>query len=239
MPKRKLFSSRNAMIYALFIGTGIFACADTITIGSDTSLNVYPFNADLYAGEYQQVYSASAFSGLVEITAITFFSIPDALSNSISGDFTIDLSTTSAGVGSLSTTYANNIGANNAQFFNGVVISATSFDGAPFLYDPSQGNLLMDVQVNGPLCPPCGGDFFAGPSTDTDRVFNLGGNGAATAGFLTTPGGLKTMFTVTPVGTTIPEPSSLSLLLLGIGAFGLVREVKRRAFLCRRVSTLQ
>jgi len=148
-----MFSSRNAMIYALFIGTGIFACADTITIGSNTSLNVYPFNANLYAGEYQQVYSASAFSGPAEITAITFFPIPDALSNSISGDFTIYLSTTGAGVGSLSTTYANNIGANNAQFFNGVVISVTSFDGAPFLYDPSQGNLLMDM-------PPMRGRLF-------------------------------------------------------------------------------
>jgi hypothetical protein len=84
----------------------------------------------------------------VDITGITFFAVP---TTTISGDFTVNLSTTSAkttfGPRGLSDIYATNIGADNAQFFSGTVTDVLSFSGGPFPYNPSQGNLLLDVKA--------------------------------------------------------------------------------------------
>src|SRR5580704_12002820 len=172
-----LASSVIAILAGSFCGV---ASADSVTIGNATSNNGDPFNVPTYIGDYQQVYNAALFSGPVDITAITFFAATTIPTTTISGDFTLDLSTTSAGSDTLSTTYADNLGADNTQFFSGVVSKVLTFDGTPFLYDPSQGNLLLDVDV---LSKPLGsGALAAGCSTDTNRVFNLGGNGAPTIG---------------------------------------------------------
>ncbi len=222
---------RFLLSFALVLAPAGLAFADTVTIGAgDVDGNVYPFNDSSYAGEYQQVYSASQFSGPEEITAITFFPYVGTPSTTISGDYTIDLSTTSAGVGTLSGTYANNIGANNAQFFSGAVSDVLTFTGGPFLYDPSQGNLLLDVSVV-TANSFTGNSLAAGCSAVTERVFNVGGNGAAVADYNVdcsgTAYGLETEFTMTPAGTTVPEPHSLLLLLTAIAAVGLAAGKKR------------
>jgi hypothetical protein len=197
------------------------ARATTVTIGTTDSSNAYPFTATGYLGEYQQDYSSAFFSGPVEITGIAFFAAASFPNTKISGDFTIDLSTTTAtttsGVGSLSDVYAANIGANNMQFFSGTVADVLSFSGGPFLYDPSQGNLLLDVQV---LTPNgVNGFMAAGCSTDTNRVFNVGGSGSPSQDGLSCPsgfGGLQTAFTFTAATPPIPEPGTLLLFALGL-----------------------
>ncbi len=205
------------------------AYADSVTIGTNTSLNGAPFYPG-YSGEYQQVYSASAFSGPVLITGITFFpgSLGLITSTPISGQFTINLSTTSAGVSTISLTYASNIGADNALFFSGTVSNVFSFAGGPFHYDPLLGNLLMDVNTISASGAPI---LLAGCSPDTNRVFNLGGTGAPRRGNFPLCGaigyGLLTEFTIAPVTTPVPEPATL--LLVGSGIAGLWLKRKKRA----------
>jgi hypothetical protein len=127
------------------------------------SSNCFPFGC-VEEMRYQQVYDAAAF-GLTEphlITAIAF-------RNDQSGDaFTknhpdvqINLSTTGAAVDGLDSTFANNVGADDTIVHNGALVLSSPlapqvgpkpFDvvislATPFLYDPAQGNLLLDVTV--------------------------------------------------------------------------------------------
>src|SRR5437868_3150041 len=91
------------------------------------SNNGFPFNLSTFglsAQRYQQVYNASqfsAFTGPVFINQIAFR--PDAQSgaafSSTLSNVRIDLSTTSASAGTLSSTYANNVGANDTIVFSG------------------------------------------------------------------------------------------------------------------------
>ena len=215
-----------SVLFIVLTGTSLSASADTVTFVATGTGNDFPFGSSVYSGEYQQVYSASLFSGPVDITSITFFSDPDFGSATITGNYTLDLSTTSASTvkdsSGLSTTYASNIGTNNAVFFNGPASSILTFSGTPFLYDPSTGNLLLDVEVHTPS-PDVASAFQAGCSSQTNRVFNLNGSGPPTSGNVssicsgTTGFGLETTFTVTPIPTSVtPEPSSLVLLGSGL-----------------------
>src|SRR5262245_60001681 len=116
---------------------------------------------------YQQVYSASQFSsitGPVKITQIAFRpdgSVTDANLTIIFNSVQMDLSTTSSTPSTLSTTFASNIGADNATVFNSFVFLTAPVTGppggpkdftiasaiTPFIYDPSAGNLLLDVRA--------------------------------------------------------------------------------------------
>lgn len=204
------------------------ASAAAITFGSGAGANSFPFGDSNYLGEYQQVYDGSLFSGSVNITQLTFFAGPGFPFDKISGNYTLHLSTTAAGVGSLSTVYANNIGADNSLFFSGTVSNVLSFTGTPFLFDPTQGNLLLDVFVN--TSNSTRSRFAAGCSTQINRVFNFFGN-SASYGIGGSPGqctpnsyGLQTQITFTPAA--VPEPLTLSLF--GAGAAGLAALRRRK-----------
>lgn len=97
----------------------------------------------------------------------------------------------------------------------------------PFFYNPSLGNLLLDVRNFG------GGtttqfDSQSAVSDSISRVFTnsvVGGlNGVNSPTGVTNTEGLVTKFTT----SAIPEPGSLVLLSAGLAAFGLVRRQQRR-----------
>jgi hypothetical protein len=216
------------------------------------SNNGFPFNIAFFgisSQRYQQVYASSQFSGFGGhpelITQIAFR--PDAQFGSAFSstlpNVRIDLSTTHAVPGSLSSTFANNVGPNDQVVFSGPLHLSSSFTGPPngpkafditiplqhpFLYNPSQGNLLLDVR-----------NFGGGSTTQFDATFNFGSNssraftitsnGVNDPTGLTDNGALVTQFTGTlpTSGGGVPEPSTLALF--GVGAASLVvRRWRRR-----------
>jgi hypothetical protein len=229
---------RISMALLVGLGSANLAKADLTIVApgalaatEGNSNNGYPFNLGnfgLPSDRYQQVYAASDFGSLGGpelITQILFR--PDAgtgaaFSSTLS-NVLIDLSTTSATPGTLSSTFANNVGADNTTVFSGALSLSSSDSGpsagpknfdivitlmTPFLYNPASGDLLLDVTNFG------GGSttqFDATVSSaDVARVFTeaTSGGSGATSGTYADNSGLVTEFKF-----TTPEPSAFVLLL--------------------------
>jgi hypothetical protein len=204
-----------------------------VIIGTADTGNCYPFlcndsGTDVGQSiEYQQVYTSTAFSGPISITQLTFYQIFAAQfggsTTVLDGNYQISLSTTSAPVNGLSTNLASNIGADNTLFFNGnlggmSVNPSLNITGGPFNYDPSKGNLLVDIFVTNQANVPngSGNGYNDADSTGsvTSRAYFLAGStqfGNADSV------GLVTGFNV----ASIPEPSGFVLagtaLIAGLG----------------------
>jgi hypothetical protein len=194
-------------------------------VGTGTGGNAFPFGAST-GTIYQQVYASSDFaSGPQFVNAFQFFFFPEggpALSTAV---YNIFLSTTSAAVDGLNTVNLDaNRGADNTLFgtfaLGGVAPSILVFAGTPFVYDPSAGNLLIDMRISGQTT--IGTAAFWANNGDAggvySRVYNFG---TGTSGF-----GLQTEFLTTPV-TAIPEPATLALVATGLVALGLIRRRKQ------------
>ena len=130
--------------------------------------NAFPFDIGstgrIDTMRYQQLYDASQFSNFSAggfITQVIFR--PDAFAGGAFSttlpDIQINLSTTSVPDDGLSLTFANNIGPDETVVFSGPLPLSSAFSGGipkdfdivinlttPFFYDPSMGNLLLDVR---------------------------------------------------------------------------------------------
>src|ERR1035438_8225275 len=153
---------------SVLAGSLLLACIPamaTVVVGLPPDAgtgNCFPFGC-AYSGEYQQVYTSSLFSGPLTITDLEFFNtiVNFGATAMNSGNWAISLSTTSANWNSLSSNFASNIGANNTLVFSGNLAQAWAFGdtltinlSTPFTYDPTKGNLLMDVVVTTRPMPP-------------------------------------------------------------------------------------
>jgi hypothetical protein len=158
--------------------------------------NSLPFGAN-GDGVYQQVYSSSLFSGPIKITGLSFFigeyTVPPNV-GFVSGTYAVSLSTTSVAVGALD---PNNMGANlgddDKTVFSGSLNGGMTIDVKPFNYNPSQGNLLLTIEItNGSSGVPGGNFWRAAFDTGTSRAYNFPwGGGADNIG-------LTTLFTFVP-----------------------------------------
>jgi hypothetical protein len=184
---------------------------------------------------YQQVFSASQFpssTGPLMITQIAFRPDGSVTDPSLIIRFDsvqIDLSTTSRTPSTLSTLFASNVGADDTTVFNSFVFVnapvtgppggpkdfTVSFALKPFIYDPSAGDLLLDVRA-----VESGGGISAPFDAESNNPFtaHLDAPDISAASGTSFATGLVTEFQFTPV----PEPSTLVLaslgtLLVGVG----------------------
>lgn len=152
---------------------------------------------------YQQVFAAAQFSrlrtggGLINRIAFRGHGPGIPFSGTIP-QLQVNLSTASKAPDGLSSTFAENVGADDTQVFSGPLQAAVTFNGdptnfeivitfvMPFYYDPAKGNLLLDVRnlAGGTQVPPSDqeidGTIASGDSVS--RVYNYGDVNAAGAG---------------------------------------------------------
>ena len=202
-----------------------------LTIGDPgDGTNCFPFTCSndpaFPSTRYQQVYNSSLFSGQAFINQVAFFaSEPVSID---AANYDIRLSTTSKAVNSLDTAdLDNNVGSDETGFFSGVLggLSDAVFaiNGTPFAYDPSLGNLLVDVRKDDLPAPGSGfldarnGSF----GDDSSRAHNFGTAfeqwGLVTRFQLGSQGGPGPGPGPGPdPNDPIPEPASVILVGLGL-----------------------
>jgi hypothetical protein len=195
---------------------------------------------------WQQVYSSAAFSSFGQGPGqITSMGYNINASGGTVYSVQVNLSTTTKAVDGLSTTFSQNVGADDMMVLGASTLYWTGnpagYDGTinfttPFVYNPAAGNLLVDLRVyrSGTAIGSFEDLHAFATSRPGDWVSSvLTGDVNATAGGTTTLG-LDTLFTYTPV----PEPK-VGLLVLGLcvvigcGRFQQGRITNRRQYQTR------
>ena len=221
---------KSALIGAVAL-LALPSAANALVIGSPDAGNCYPFmcnDSGSNLGQsfhYQQIYDGALFGGAVQFDTITFFADNGASGTVLNGNYVISFSSTTDAIGS---GYPVSNVANTASFYTGnlggAVGASFSVTGANYVFNPSNGNLLMDIIV-----------------TNQDYVSNGSGNSYnkadytgvqtsravdAVTGVYSGAGGLVTEFNTSPA---VPEPASWALMIAGFGMMGAAMRRRRTA----------
>jgi hypothetical protein len=205
---------------------------------------------------YQQVFAASQFSGAMPIGQLALRNAnfdPQPFTDTIAS-VEISLSTVAANPDQLSTTFANNIGADNTEVYDGALTLSSTNAAGPgnthvfdvlitfqrtFYYDPSQGNLLLEVKNNSGTSRQS--YFFDGIFFDAANV--VGDSVSRVIGPEFNPNATATSGTADSLGLiirfdSVPEPSSLCLTGLGVALFAWRRLRPRSGTASESLNTL-
>jgi hypothetical protein len=204
------------------------ALADDLTIGTPEPNygNCYPFGCGASDGAttYQEIYNASAFSGPIRINAATFteaFTNDGNAIDSASYDVSFYLSDKTTA------TLSNSISGNETSlladwgtFTLGGTLTggALTLSGPSFVYDPTQGSLLMNVVIHD-VTNTVGYQTFFLDDAGTTSVARVFGDDQNTYG----PYNQALVTTFDTSG--VPEPASWAMM---VGGFGLVGGAMRR-----------
>ncbi len=215
----------SAAVLVAGLNFAIPAVAANLTIGTPTTGNCLPFGCafnDYANTRYQQVWTGSAFGGPVTITSLAFeFYAGGALP--VGPTFEISLSTTARAVNEIDDfAFDSNVGADDMVIHAGSIVGNFDgtwlvFDGFSFDFDPSAGNLLMDMDVAGAMI----GYFTYFRSSEAASEFSRAHNmGAAFDNW-----GLVATFGIESASAAVPEPAAWAMMIIG---FGLVGAASRR-----------
>ncbi len=192
----------------------------------------------------QESYAASMFpTQKILITEIRWRpSAPagKAFTNTIS-NFQLNLSTFAGEPAQMSTTFANNVGADDTVVYNGPLALSSAFTGpapgpkdfdmvvplmTPFLYDPAKGSLLVDIRnFSGGNVSAV--DAGAGPDGRIKRVFRSGSvtaatgasdNGADVLNIIYTAAVIPPYISTQPLSQAVTEGDALELSVVANGA---------------------
>ncbi len=172
--------------------------------------NAWPWHIAYYGQpsmRYQQIYSASEFAGGGIIDKLRFRRNYGQSTFSTSGiDVKIALGYAATSVHSPSGVFANNIGADYVTVFDGLLTLSSSGSGYPnpfdivvdvadtFSYDPSQGDLLLDVFMRNSPYTRFIDAASSSQQTSMSRVWSWPGNVGAPSGRVGVHYGLVTQF---------------------------------------------
>lgn len=194
--------------------------------------NGFPFTQEL-STRYQQAYDASQFSvlgangGMIYYIGFRYNGSYNTASI-VYDDMAVSLSTTTRAVDSLSTVFSDNLGPDDTVVYSGrytigvtqpppqgqlqpwpfpMIIPFTR----PFYYNPTNGNLLVDIQWfdadtypgNGP--PILDAVYYSGTLVGRVYGYDVNDDGPPTNGVLADSYGLVTMFGLSP-SNSIPSP---------------------------------
>jgi hypothetical protein len=206
----------------------------TVEGSNNNGFPFWPFGANPPSMRYQQVFASSEFSALRPagglITHIAFRADSEAQPFSFTApSVQVNLSTTSAAPDGMSTTFADNVGGDDAVVFGPAPLALRSSSGAtagpkpfnivialttPFYYNPAAGNLLFDVRSRGGNtdisldAQLTVGDAVGRQYSD----ITVGNLDSATASTLSPSLGLVAQFT----SIAVPEPATSLLAIAGL-----------------------
>ncbi|MFC1766422.1 hypothetical protein ACFL6U_30630 [Planctomycetota bacterium] len=204
----------------LIIAQSATVYADIYTIGTGTGYNGFPFGGrgSGIGTRYQQVYAASNFSAPIYVNTVSFF---EHHGEEQTATYDMYLSTSNNPVNALNiTNFDSNVGSDN-QFFASVTLTGDSLysgnrltftgTGPAFMYDPANGDLLVDIHTSNITTSLTG--FYFAMNGDAGGLFSRAHNFGSQ--FLNE--GLITEID----GAIVPVPGAVLLGILGLSAAGL------------------